>query len=284
MSAAPSDPFRRYALEQGLAEIDLPRSDPEPWRRLALQGNYNFRDVGGYPTGSGATVARGLVWRTDHLAELTEDDRSAVRALGLRRVHDFRLDSEVERQPSRWPENPAPTVLRLAIGDADGSEAAIDVVRDMLAGKRPLPEPTFWDDNYVDMLERGAPMFVRFFESLVSDDALPAVHHCTGGKDRTGLSTAMLHTLLGVDRETAIDDFLLTNLYRTPYRVEALRDGLAQVGVDVLAAIPVIGVTRSAIERAFEVLDATAGGTEGYLLGAGMDPSVPDRLRSALLR
>ena len=159
----------------------------------------------------------------------------------------------------------------------------VDIVRDILAGKRPVPPADFWDENYLLMLTHGQTMFASVAASLADADRLPAMYHCTGGKDRTGLSTALLLELLGVDDDDIADDFLLTNLYRTPYRVEALRSGLESNGVDVSSTVPIIGVCRSALLRARAELRTTYGGAEQYLVGGGLDPAMPKRLRDLLL-
>lgn len=283
-AAEPHDPAEllERALAEGVARADLPTTLPDADRRLRLEGGLNFRDVGGYVGLGGRRVRRSMVFRSDHLNELTDADRDTIAALGLRVVHDFRLAQERERQPSRM--HAGPEVQLLSTADLDGIDTTMmDVIRDMIAGLRPMPAADFWVDNYVTLVANGRSMFVELHRSLAAGDRLPAMYHCTGGKDRTGIATALLLTMLGVDRATIVDDFLCTNLYRTPARVRALRAGMAAVGVDVVAAIPVLGVTRDAIERALEVIDAEYGGPERYLVDGGLPADAPDRLRTLLL-
>ena len=273
-----------FALSQGLRRIDLPTSAPTFERLVRLDGNHNFRDAGGYAGRDGLTMRRGLVFRSDHLADLTNNDLGRVADLGIRVVHDFRLTSERDRQPSRLPDGPrAPVVQLLAAADAVGlDETMIEVIRDMLAGRRALPPPTFWETNYLQMLTDAQRMLVAFLRSIADADRLPSVHHCTGGKDRTGVSTALLHRLLGVNDEDIFDDFLLTNLYRTPFRVDALRLGLAEHGIDVVDAIPILGVTRQPLRGVLQYWDDN-GGAEAYALDGGATPNEIERLRQLLL-
>ena len=224
-----------------------------------------------------------MLFRSDHLNDLSDDDLACVTGLGLRRVHDFRLPSERERQPSRLPDGVE--VRHLAALDLHHDETMIDVIQDMLAGRRPMPPPETWDDNYGAMVEGLRPMFCALVDSLADASTVttPALFHCTGGKDRTGVAGVVLLELLGVPRELAIDDFLLTNVYRTPTRVELLRDQLAAVNITVAEALPVIGVTRSAITRAQHVIDTDFGGVERYVLEGGAQPDAPARLRELLV-
>ena len=272
-----------FARSVGINDADLPGVLPEPWRRLNLQGNYNFRDAGGYAGIGGRRIRRGLVWRSDHMNDLTDEDLTTIDSLNVRVIHDFRIDTEVAKQPTRLSAVNPTKVLRLVMGDVSGSEAAIGIIADVMAGRVAPPAPDFWNDNYLDMLERGRHMFVALFASMAAGDALPSVYHCTGGKDRTGIATILLHSVLGVDLEVAINDFLFTNLYRTPFRVVALSSALRANGVDPVAMIPVLGVVRESIEIALQAVDTIYGGAEDYLIGGGLAPGLVDRLRDLLL-
>lgn len=277
----PTADLLAYALELGLAQVDLPIELPEATRRVPLEGAYNFRETGGYPTIDHRWVRSGLVFRTDHLNELSDSDIDTLETIGIRSVYDFRLNDEVTRQPSRLPGSVTP--VQLGFGDAGLDGAMIDVVRDILAGKRAVPEASFWDENYLTILDAGRPMFVQLFQALADPANLPAVFHCTGGKDRTGLANAMLLTTLGVDQAIVIDDFLLTNIYRTPFRIASLAPGLRAAGVEVSSAVPIIGVCRSALVSALAHLDTRYGGVEPYLADGGLSASDLSAVRANLI-
>ena len=273
-----------YATARGIVRDDLPRRAPSFERRLALDGNYNFRDAGGYRVIDGRFMRRGAIFRSDHLAALTNDDVAMVAALGLRRVHDFRLAAERDRQPSRLPTGPdAAEIVLLGTGDFSSlDESVIDVIRDMLAGTRPLPEPDFWEGNYLDMVQTSQRMLVGYLRSVAQPGALPSLHHCTGGKDRTGVSTALLHRILGVSDDDIMDDFLLTNLYRTAYRVDDLREGFAARGISVTDALPILGVSRQPLNAVLAYWDA-GGGALAYALDGGATVEELHRISDALL-
>ncbi len=226
-------------------------------------------------------VRSGLVFRTDHLNELSDSDIDTLETIGIRTVYDFRLNDEVTRQPSRLPGSVTP--VQLGFGDAGLDGAMIDVVRDILAGKRAVPDASFWDENYLTIVDAGRPMFVQLFQALADPANLPAVFHCTGGKDRTGLANAMLLTTLGVDQAIVIDDFLLTNIYRTPFRIASLAPGLRAAGVEVSSTVPIIGVCRSALVSALSHIDSRYGGVEAYLADGGLSASDLSAVRSNLI-
>ena len=272
-----------FAKAVGIPDVDLPTTLPEQWRRVSLSGGYNFRDSGGYPGLDGRTVKTGMIWRSDHMNDLTDDDLEVIEGLDIKVVQDFRIDLEVERQPSRLPGNNTPQVIRLVMGDVTGSESAIQIIADVMAGTHPVPPADFWDHNYLDMLDRGRHMFVGLFDSLANRSSLPSLYHCTGGKDRTGIATVLLHAVLGVDRDVSVNDFLFTNLYRTPFRAAGLASTFKANGVDPVAMLPILGVCRSAINAALHAIDTTYGGPERYLIDGGLAPGSLDDLRAHLL-
>ena len=272
-----------FAQSRGVRRADLPAKAPTFDRLVHLDGNHNFRDAGGYNGAEGRQMRRHLVFRSDHLADLTDMDRRRVSELGLRVVHDFRLPSERLRQPSHLATSSEAPVVLLATSDASGIDATVvDVIRDMLAGLRPLPHATFWEHHYLEMIAVAQSMLVGFLRSIATPGRLPSLHHCTGGKDRTGISTALLHRLLGVSDADIMDDFLLTNLYRTPLRVDALRADMTKKGIDVVKAIPILGVTREPLLKVLRHWDAN-GGAEAYALDGGATPAELAYLRATLL-
>jgi len=72
------------------------------------------------------------------------------------------------------------------------------------------------DNLYIDFLtsNSGKKGYRDFFEKLRSlspDRAL--LFHCTQGKDRTGVAAMLILSVLDVDEETIIKDYMLTNKY-----------------------------------------------------------------------
>lgn len=262
---------------------DLPTRPLDEGRVVPLQGAFNFRDLGGYPTTDGRRVRRRMVYRSDNMRDLTDADVALVASLALKVVHDFRLDHERAEYPSRLP-NPAPEVMLLSVGDLPGqAETMVELVVKMLRGEAEMAPASFWEDHYVTLLDIAQPNMVKLMESLAGEDRLPALFHCAGGKDRTGLAATLLLAILGVPREVIVDDFLLTNSLRTLRRYEFWAPQMEAKGIDPLGALPILGVTRSAWERAVQHLDEAYGGPLGYLTAGGMDPGAADRLRATLV-
>ena len=250
---------------------------------VPLRGAFNFRDLGGYPTSDGRQVRRRRVFRSDNMSDLTDADLAVIASLDLRVVHDFRLDHEREEYPSRLP-TPAPEVMLLSAGDLPiEGVSMVDLVVKMLKGEVEMAPASFWESHYVTLLDSAQARMVQLMESLAGEGRLPALFHCAGGKDRTGLAATLLLSILDVPRDIIADDFLLTNRFRTLKRFEFWAPQMIERGIDPLGALPIVGVTRAAWERAVQHLDEAYGGPLGYLTSGGMDSGVADRLRAELL-
>ena len=236
-----------------------------------LQGASNFRDVGGYPTAGGQRVKRGQVFRSDHLAGLTDADVARLQAMGVRHSLDFRGTAECTTTPyaiagiERVPLTIEPTVI--ARMQALVAQGIVPTTEETVA---------LMCETYRDFVNRNADTYGRFMKHLL-EQPTPQVFHCTAGKDRTGFAAALLLSALGVDRATIEHDYLLTNqLYKRDARLEG--QGHPHV-MKVLWQ-----VQPEFLQAAFDAVDSQHGGMQDYLQGAiGLSPQELAELRRLLL-
>jgi protein-tyrosine phosphatase len=253
-------------------------------RRVILEGALNFRDLGGYGGLDGRTVRWGRVFRSDALHALTERDLETIAGLGLRSVFDLRWSHERERQPTAIPTDGGMRSLHLMVGEDPDVTNQPEVLDQILDGSLPAADDGFMADMYAEMLRDGAATFGRLLTHLAEDDWLPALFHCTAGKDRTGITAALLLSVLGVDDETILDDYELSTEYRSNQRIEELRPMIEAAGVDVEKVRPFLSARRPVMTATLRHLHDDHGGVERYLLGpAAMAPATLHRLRDLLL-
>ena len=109
---------------------------------------------------------------------------------------------------------------------------------------------------YKDIINHLHPIYRRFFD-LLQHSQVPVLFHCTAGKDRTGIASALILTALGVDKTTIISDYLLTNDCLT-----GKYDNLRQYGrfVEFFETVRV-----EYLEAAFSEIDKNFGGMDSYL-------------------
>jgi protein-tyrosine phosphatase len=238
-------------------------------RTIALEGAVNFRDLGGYPTADGQRTRWRVLFRADGLGELTEPDLGVMRALGIRTVVDLRSGYEVER--SRFNVDAHPVDFH--------HFPFIDALPDVEEWDR---RPGLLGAQYKEMLDDAGPQIVGALTVLAGPDARPAVFHCTAGKDRTGLLSAIVLSLLGVDEETVVADYALSG-----EAMERLRAKLILKypdGRDVIADIDeVFSADPANMVGLFAYLRERYGSIADYAAHIGIGAELVARLRVALL-
>jgi protein-tyrosine phosphatase len=172
----------------------------EPARALTFDGCVNFRDLGGYRTGDGFEVGWRRLFRADGLHKLTEADRAQLVGLGVATVIDLRTVDEAE-QRGRFP------VAEVPVRYVDLPLFDVLPTTDEMSSWR---EASYVAARYGLMVTDGAPALTGAFAALASPDSLPAVFHCSAGKDRTGVLSALILAFLGVPDETIVADYALS--------------------------------------------------------------------------
>jgi protein-tyrosine phosphatase len=238
-------------------------------RLIALEGAVNFRDLGGYATTDGRRTRWRVLFRADGLSELTEPDLAVLRQLGIRTVVDLRSGYELEQ--SRFNVEAHPVEFH--------HFPFIDQLPDVEEWDR---RPGLLGSQYTEMLDDAMPQIAGALEVLAAPEARPAVFHCTAGKDRTGLLSALVLSLLGVPEETVVADYALSG-----EAMERLRAKLILKypdGKDVIADISeVFSADPANMIGLFAHLRQRYGSVAGYAERAGVPDEVVTRLRAALL-
>ena len=120
-------------------------------------------------------------------------------------------------------------------------------------------------------------------KSLAAPGALPALVHCTAGKDRTGLVIALLLRLVGVDADTIAADYHATAACLAgDFMVEFRRRTEAR-GIDWQAYAPLLKCPPEFMLRLLTYVDETYGSVQTYLGQAGVAADELTALQAALL-
>ncbi|MFT3792288.1 MAG: tyrosine-protein phosphatase [Rudaea sp.] len=244
-------------------------------RRIVLQGAVNFRDLGGYRGIDGRRIKPGHLYRSDSLANLTEADLHTVANLRLRTLCDLRHAEERSVAPDRL--RPEWDLRVHAIGFyPHGGEAMMKRVRSRSIGADEAHQAM--RELYAHFPLDNAPVYTRMMHALLRPDALPALVHCTSGKDRTGFGIAIVLSALGVPRETILRDYLLTNAYRRDLAFMLGNDVDPEVLDRIKAAAP------EYLAAAFATIDANWGGDTRFLIeGLGIPEDGLRDFRESLL-
>jgi protein-tyrosine phosphatase len=245
----------------------------EPTRYLDLEGTYNVRDLGGYETLDGRRTRWRTFVRADSLHRLSPKSAAMLVEYGVRTVIDLRRTVETEQQPSVFRE--MPEAVRYYHHNMVG-----DSFSDPGIGFEP-PTSTF--TQYKAILDGRADQIGETMATLAEPGTSPALFHCVGGQDRTGLIAALLLGIAGAPPEIIAKDYSLTahyivNLY---------------LGKDAPPGVDPARYTREAYQRrncppeamllTLEHLAMHYGGVEGYLRAAGLSAGQIGNLRDAFV-
>ena len=242
---------------------DLPDLPDLAARLLPLSGVFNARDIGGYETPAGP-IAWGRLFRTAGLDLLDDDDRALLAERAIRTVVDLRRDDERTERPS-------------ALGALSVSVVHVSITSGAPADFTEIPD---LDTVYRSMVASSGPALAAAVTALAEPGALPAIVHCTAGKDRTGVVIALVLALAGVADETIVADYAVS----ASLLGEAFAQRLAEADADAVERLaPLLGSPPELIGSVLAEIRATHGDVERFLVHHGMSPDVPARLRLALV-
>jgi protein-tyrosine phosphatase len=237
-----------------------------------MKGCVNFRDLGGYPGADGRSIRWRHLFRADGLTRLDEDDCAQLADLGLVTVIDLRTKGEVE-QRGRFPE------------DAFEVEYHHLPLTDVLPPTEDLSrydEPAFVTARYQQLFTEGSSSLTRAIELLAAPGALPAVFHCSAGKDRTGVLAALVLGFLGVPRQVIVDDYAMSAEAMIAL-MERLKKEYAESVAEVERYAPaVISVSPETMAAFLDSLEADHGSFEDLARTLGVTEAVA-QLRATLL-
>lgn len=167
----------------------------EPARHLVLDGTRNVRDIGGYPAAGGRRTRWRTLLRSDELTRLPDATRVALEDLGLRQVIDLRWPEELVASPNTFRDSGRVRYTSIPLLADDPTPHA------GLAGM------------YRHVLDARGTQLAEVVRALLADDGLPTIIGCAAGKDRTGVTIALLLDLAGVPRDVIVEDYALSASY-----------------------------------------------------------------------
>jgi protein-tyrosine phosphatase len=256
-------------------------------RQVKLEGQCNFRDLGGYRTIDGRTVKWGFVYRAGQLSKLTDADVSRLQELKIRTMVDLRGPAEIERGKDRLPEGVRNVSYPIDVGSLPKEE------RESAPGGSAAAPADFMLQATRSIMLNRTDVYASLIRELAVPQNRPLVFHCTAGKDRAGVGAAMVLTLLGVPWETVREDYLLSNIYRRDENQRDLKNirndiaqkqGITPEQVDMSNYEPMYYVKPEYIDATHQEVIRRFGSMDSFLRkGLGISDEVIDKLRNELL-
>jgi protein-tyrosine phosphatase len=263
--------------------------EPAPGGSLGIASVPNLRDMGGYKTTDGATVASGLVYRSNQLYNISESDMLLLAKLNLKNDFDLRTSAERNSQPDELPAGVNNIWLDVMAdlptsGPANLNALLSDPIKanaELGNGKAEEMFKTAY--RHCISLPSALASYRELFLALGNENQLPALFHCATGKDRTGWAAAALLTLLDVPMEAIKADYLRSNDYILPMYDTLIQRFVADGGSPSIP-LAILGVKEEYLDAAFDEMQTKYGSIENYFSeGLGISAEQQASMRSLYL-
>ena len=240
---------------------------------LDLEGGYNTRDLGGYPTRGGKVTQHGAFIRTGNLDKLSAAGKQQLMDYGVKTVIDMRDEAEAMAYPDAFAHSTTVRYFNLPMfGEHLSQDAQWQLETDAF--------PTL-HERYVHYLKHCQPQ-IRTIMAAMADNAPATIFHCYAGKDRTGVIAGLLLNMVGVADEVIAEDYAHT----TPRIRHLVEDWRAEV---VTNQRELWKFERDASSKAetmlhlLHYLTAHYGDASQYLLHVGLSQTQLNTLKSRLI-
>lgn len=254
-------------------------TDESPARVLPLPSGHNFRDIGGYTTREGRMVKWRRVFRSGFMSKIAGDDIVRLHELGIDTILDLRANDEREERPTLWHHGTGTEIWARDHEFSAGSLGELALRPDLM----PEHSREGMFDIYRTLPHEQVESFRELF-TRIAQGRLPILYNCSAGKDRTGLASALLLSLLGVDAATIEADYMLSN-----EAIDGLIDFMANspkyAGLvrQLEQALPMLRVEPEYLATSMAVIARDHGTVERYLaealdIDADMQAAIRDQL------
>jgi protein-tyrosine phosphatase len=253
-----------------------------------MENIHNFRDFGGYRTGDGSVVKKGLLYRSGGLDQASENDLNELNSLGIRTVVDLRLAQERSQAPDRFPDHRDVQVVQLPMKRLVTPRSGyLDSFFSLLFGEaRRLDFERVARQSYREYVTQYRDEISEILRLVSERRNLPVLIHCTAGKDRTGVVCSLLQRALGVPGELAMQDYMLSNECLNEYNRAMLKRlrFLPLLGVPKQKFIPLLEARKEYLQAIFDQIESEFGDLEEYFRdGLGFSEGERIRLKEILL-
>ena len=241
-------------------------------RHLHVRGTYNVRDVGGYKTTGGGQTKWRTLFRADSLHRLDGDAQAELLAHGIQTIVDLRHGGEIVEAPNVFAGSGDVTYVQAPLLEDPASRTSEDAAR----------APRTLGDTYRFALETRGAVFASILRRFLEADGLPALVHCTAGKDRTGLVIALALGAVGVDDATIAEDYALSSHYLVGAYFDDARERALRRGIPWETYRANLVCPAPLMLETLESTRARHGSVADYLLECGFSAAEQDALRERL--
>lgn len=241
----------------------------ENYRRLPLKNVHNLRDLGGYAAEEYSITKWHCYLRSDNVYNITDSEKEFLKGYGLTTVIDLRSPDEVKDKPNPFMNDKGVGYHNIPLLSMDMSE--------IISKANAKEMKTFkLGDLYKAIAENSQAELRRVFGVFLEESSVCTLYHCTAGKDRTGVISALLLSMVGVELEDIMADYEVTNTHlRKIYR--NIKHIAPEIPISMIESAPIN------IEEFINHINENYGGAVEYLLNIGLTSSEIGKLKTKFL-
>jgi len=222
-----------------------------------LSCSYNTRELGGFSTADGKLTKNNVFWRSDVLSEPTAEDLEKLRTAHITTVIDMRTDEERLKKPCGIAGIDGIEYLHFHITEGSGVPSSLEAV--------PL--------SYMEIAAaESMPSVLR----AIAEAKNGVLFHCTAGKDRTGVVSAIILLLCGVVRETIVRDYVVSREYNR-IRLEAFLAAHPEVDRNIVLA------NEKSMNGFIDLFTQRYGSVSSYFETIGLSAEHAEKIRKKLI-
>ena len=258
-------------------------------RTVPLDGVSNTRDLGGLRTKDGHTVRSGQIIRSGEIDDIDDVGMTRLDELGVSAIIDLRTTKEATANPAHWPEGKGPDRYNFPL--MENESAMIDDMHALISSGSATGSQT--DAMFFDAFSYIATDYTSEIRSvfdilLKQPNGQAVLYHCSGGKDRTGITTALVLSALGVTRDEIEADFMMSNQLNDADNAAAAIasqvNSTRGTNMSAQAVWPTLGVRKAYLDEFYRSVEEEYGSVDDYLRdGLGLTTEELEVLRARYL-
>ncbi len=238
-------------------------------RQMILEGAFNIRELGGLSTCFDRQTRSRQFLRADSLHALSSASQTKLIEYGLKTVIDLRTSQEILQEPNPFSNLENVRYINISLFEAILQNPNADTMSSL-------------ESLYIAALDHCQAALREVLETLANSQSV-TLFHCTAGKDRTGIVSALLLANASVSSEFIIQDYSLTEELAKPMLERPLTEAVKN-GMDKDFYAKLLTSKASTMQATLWYLEARFGSVEGYLRdGLGLEQDTLDALRLKML-
>ena len=238
-------------------------------------GAHNVRDLGGYKTKNGKVTKTEKFIRSDSLHRIRESGIRSLLKKNLTTVIDLRTKKELQEEPNLFAEMQGVKFLNFPLLE-NLSPKFLGAVNISSASEDPLLS------FYLSALHERQAAIKEIF--LAMSQAAPGLilFNCTAGKDRTGIISALLLSLVNVSTADIIRNYTESEIAITKL-VDEFLEKSRQRGGDTASYLRMLKCPAETMEAALLSVIKGYGDTYSYLKNTGLTDENLTKISERLL-